>query len=204
MNKILRFTLAVVMMLTAVVASAADAKTVLDKTYAAFQKAGDVKIQFTATVQDAPTRGTLKLSGTKLYYQTDGTTVWFDGKTMWTYVKENEEVNVTTPTQSEVARMNPYTFLSLYKKGYKIAFGSNTKKYYEVVLTANGKTKGGYSVIVVHIDKQSYQPLYVSMKSSKGDTSITVNSFAGNQAYQASTFTFNKKNYPDVEVVDLR
>lgn len=43
------------------------------------------------------------------------------------------------------------------------------------------------------------------MTSSKDAvTTIRCNSFLKNQKYQDSTFRFNKKNYPGVEVIDLR
>ena len=64
--------------------------------------------------------------------------VWFDGKTQWTYVKGNDEVNVSNPTESELASINPYHFIYMYQNGYT---GTVQKKgsSYEVHLTATGK-----------------------------------------------------------------
>ena len=45
-----------------------------------------------------------QLSGQKFVVNMGGTITWFDGKTMWSYVKKNEEVNVTTPTAADRSR----------------------------------------------------------------------------------------------------
>ena len=46
-------------------------------------------------------------------------TVWFNGKTQWSYMPSTNEVNVSTPNEVQQAAMNPYTFINMYKSGYK-------------------------------------------------------------------------------------
>lgn len=184
-------------------AMAQDATSVLDKTASVLKAAGNVKIGFTLEVEGGSSVGYIKLQGQKFVVNMGGTITWFDGKTMWTYVKKNEEVNVTTPSAAELAKINPYAFLTFYKKGYTAKMNNSTAKEYEVLLV--GGASSPYSQVMLHINKATHYPASIMMTSAKGGvTTIRCNSFLKNQKYTDATFRFSKKNYPKVEVVDLR
>lgn len=201
MKKIVLFLACVVVAFVSM--KAQDATKILDKTAATLKAAGNVKIGFTLTANAASSTGYIKLQGQKFVVNMGGNITWFDGKTMWSYVKKNEEVNVTNPTADEVAKMNPYAFLAFYKKGYTAKMGKSSAKEYEVVLTGNESSP--YKKVVVHVNKLTNYPTDIQMTSPKGDTTgIKCNSFLKNQKYKETTFQFNKKNYPNVDVVDLR
>lgn len=198
-----RFFLLTVMLFSVAVAYAADsATTILDKTAEAYKKGGDVKISFTINVAGQSSDGIIKLSGQKFCCSTDGSVAWFDGKTMWHYVQDNEEVNVTNPSEKELARMNPYAFLSIYKKGYKCSVSKVTATEYYITMT--GKKGSGYKSIEVHLNKTNYQLTYAKMVTAKRTTEITVKSYVKNQKFPSSDFYFNKKEFPKAEIVDLR
>jgi outer membrane lipoprotein-sorting protein len=119
-------------------------------------------------------------------------------------VKENEEVTVTTPTPKELAGINPYSFLDMYKSGYKASMGKSTATYYEVVLTSTSASNNMKNV-VVHILKNTYEPRYVKLTTVDGVVNkVTVTKYAVNQKYNSDTFTFNPKKYPNIDIVDLR
>ena len=197
----------IVLTLMALVAAffvqAQDATKILDRSAATLRSAGNVKIDFTFEVEGRSSTGYIKLQQQKFVANMGGTITWFDGKTMWTYVKANDEVNISTPSADAVAKMNPYAFLSFYKIGYTAKKGKGTAKEHEVILT--GKQGSPYKKVVVRINKSTQNPTLIKMTSPKGAvTSIRCNSFLKNQKYTESTFRFNKKNYPDAEIVDLR
>lgn len=200
-NKIIMF---IVLMMSALTINAAENATkILDKTAEAFKKGGDVKIGFSIDVAGQTSMGVIKLSGQKFCCSTGGNVAWFDGKTMWHYVKDNEEVNVTNPSEKELARMNPYTFLNIYKNGYKCSVTKTTATEYYIKLT--GKKGSGYESIEVHLNKTNYQLSYVKMVSSKRTIEIKVNSYLKNQKFSSTDFTFAKKGeYKNAEIVDLR
>ena len=187
----------------ALMAEAQEATKILDKSAATLRAAGNVKIAFTLEVDGGASTGYIKLQRQKFVINMGGTITWFDGKTMWTYVKANDEVNVTTPSSDAVAKMNPYAFLSFYKKGYTAKMGKGTAKEDEVILT--GKAGSPFKKVVVRINKSTKYPTVITMTTPKDAvTTIRCNSFQKNQKYKDSTFQFNKKNYPNAEVVDLR
>ena len=187
----------------AMLAEAQQATQLLDKSAATLRAAGNVKIAFTMEVEGGSSSGYIKLQRQKFVINMGGTITWFDGKTMWTYVKANDEVNVTTPSSDAVAKMNPYAFLSFYKKGYTAKMGTSTAKEHEVILT--GKQGSPFKKVVVRLNKSTRYPSVITMTSSKdATTTIRCNSILKNQKYKESTFRFNKKNYPNAEIVDLR
>ena len=96
-----------------------QAKVILDKTAEAFRKAGGVKADFTVKavtngLVEGVENGTIQLKGEKFVLKTSDIITWFDGKTQWSYMVRNDEVNVSTPTQEELQQINPYTFLYMY------------------------------------------------------------------------------------------
>jgi outer membrane lipoprotein-sorting protein len=184
--------------------AADDATKILDKAASTFKAAGGVTISYTYDLNGDKGKGTIKMQGKKFVNTFADHVIWFNGKTLWTLVKENEEVNVTTPTPKELAGINPYSFLNMYKSGYKASMGKSTATYYEVILKAISPSTSMKSV-VVHILKKNYQPCYVKLATVDGiENKISVTKYITKQSFSADTFAFNPKKYPNVDVVDLR
>ena len=191
-----------------------QAKAVLEKTAEAFKKAGGVRADFTLkAVNDSRLEGRengiIQLKGEKFMLKTSETTTWFDGKTQWSYMVRNDEVNVSNPTQEELQQINPYTFLYMYQKGFSYKLGA-TKMYrgkavWEVVLTARDK-KQELERITLFVTKDTYEPLYILLQQRGQQTrnEITITSYQTKQNYADQVFTFDKKQYPNAEVIDLR
>ena len=191
-----------------------QAKVVLEKTAEAFKKAGGVRADFTLkAVNDGHLEGRengiIQLKGEKFMLKTSETTTWFDGKTQWSYMVRNDEVNVSNPTQEELQQINPYTFLYMYQKGFSYKLGA-TKMYrgkavWEVVLTARDK-KQELERITLFVTKDTYEPLYILLQQRGQQTrnEITITSYQTKQNYADQVFTFDKKQYPNAEVIDLR
>ena len=191
-----------------------QAKAVLEKTAEAFKKAGGVRADFTLkAVNDGHLEGRengiIQLKGEKFMLKTSETTTWFDGKTQWSYMVRNDEVNVSNPTQEELQQINPYTFLYMYQKGFSYKLGA-TKMYrgkavWEVVLTARDK-KQELERITLFVTKDTYEPLYILLQQRGQQTrnEITITSYQTKQNYADQVFTFDKKQYPNAEVIDLR
>ncbi len=181
---------------------AENAKAILDKASARFKAAGDVKIGFQLTTSGNTTTGYINVAEKKFFCDMGGFCIWFDGTTMWHYVKATEEVNVSTPSARNVERMNPYFFLSMYKNGYTCKMGKSTKIYYEVIMSGNSKT--AFTSVTVRLSRKDYSPLYTKTVTKKTTMEINVNSFLPDQKFEASTFRFNPKEFPQAEVIDLR
>ena len=75
----------------------AKAESILSKMADSYRKAGGISLTFGGTQQ-----GKLLLKGNKFCLESGGIKTWFDGKTQWSYVEQNEEVNVSSPTPEEI------------------------------------------------------------------------------------------------------
>ena len=117
-------------------AMAQTAKSVLDKAAANITVKEGVKANFRMVGGIGNASGTILIKGKKFHATTPKATVWFDGKTMWTYMKDNEEVNVSNPTEAQLQTINPYNFINLYKNGYTSTLNT-TGNAYVVHLTSN-------------------------------------------------------------------
>lgn len=76
--------------------------------------------------------------------------MWFDGKTQWTYVRQNDEVNVNTPSAADLQAINPYNFIYMYKQGYAATMTKSGNSY---IVTLKGKGKS-ISEMVITINKK--------------------------------------------------
>lgn len=174
--------------------------SVLDAVAADYKKKGDTEIAFTL---NSSSKGTIKLSGQKFNISLVDMTMWFNGETLWTYVKENQEVNVTNPTDAEIAKINPYAFVSMYKKGYKAEFGKVETGVHHIVLKSTDDKKT-FQQIDLRILKASNTLKSVVLTTRRGTTlNIVVDSYKYIK-FADSTFVFDAKKYPGVDVIDLR
>lgn len=199
-----RITLFIMVLLAVVMSVAAqNATAILDQSAAALKKAGNARIDFTCVISGSAADGCIKLQGSKFFLNMGGLQTWFDGKTMWQYNKKNEEVTVTEPTADELSKINPYSFLTFYKKGYKVSVGKGTAKEQQVVLTGSGS--GQYKKVVMMISKKTHYPTSINLTSGNGHTlAITCKSVHSNQKFGPASFKFDKRSYPKAEIVDLR
>lgn len=188
--------------------SAQNGRSLLDKASASLRKAG-VETRFEATLYNGLTPkgssvGTLRFSGNQFVVNTDEATIWFDGKTQWTMMKNSNEVNLSEPTAQEMQQINPMSFLNLYrqKSNYKVndvTYGGAAAK--EVVVTPNNKS--AFRQLIVIVSNNTVRN--IRLLDAKGNwMRFKILSLKTNQHFSADTFRFNAKDFPKVELIDLR
>lgn len=190
-----------------------QAKVVLDRAAAVFRNAGGVKAGFDVKVFSkgrpaGETGGVIQLKGEKFKLKTADVITWFDGKTQWSYLADSEEVNISTPTPAELQGLNPYALLQLYQHGYACKLGTMKsfagKPVYEIILTAMNRTQEPARIVAV-VAKDTYQPLFIAAEQrDKNRSEITITSYQTGQKYANALFVFDKKQYPQAEIIDLR
>ncbi len=180
---------------------AQSAKSVLDKAAATITAPQGIKANFKMNATTGSTSGSIAIKGKKFYATTPQATVWFDGKTQWTYMKNNDEVNVSTPTEAQLQAINPYNFIHLYKRGYKYTINTAGKDHV-VHLQANS-TERKIKELFITIDKKSYQPKQVKMLQGKKWTTFDISNIKKEKLADGQ-FRFNSKDFPKAEIIDLR
>ena len=182
-------------------ANAQSAKSVLDKAAASVTVASGVKANFRMTTTTGNTSGTIAIKGKKFYATTPQAKIWFDGKTQWTYLKNNDEVNVSNPTEAQLQAINPYNFINLYKNGYTYTMNTAGTNYV-IHLTSNSADRK-IKELFITVNKKSYEPMQVKMLQGKKWTTFDITSIK-KEKIADSQFRFNSKDFPKAEIIDLR
>ena len=202
MKRLILFVFCAVAALGTPSVSAQTAKQVLDKCAATVSDKNGVQASFSMeSAQYRNVDGTIAVKGRMFKAQTDVATMWFDGKTQWTYMKNNDEVNVSNPTESQLQALNPYNFINMYKKGYRYTMTSSAQGY-QVHLTATDAKRKVQEIFIV-VDKNSYAPLEVKLLQGTKWTKFTISNLKKAKLADGE-FRFNSKDYPTAEVIDLR
>ena len=130
-----------------------------------------------------------------------------DGKNQWTYLKADKEVQLSEVDNSSDA-LNPAKLFTIYEKGFKSVYINDTK--------LNGKTlhnidltpidgKRSFFKVRLQVDKLTKQIMNALIFDKNGNRyTYTIKTFIPNVKVPESTFTFDSKLYPGVELVDLR
>lgn len=202
MKRVIIMTIVALISMGTYAQNATKARQILDKTASIVNNKDGASASFKISGETTGTvSGTIAIKGNKFRATTPEASVWYNGKTQWTYMKENEEVNVSNPTEAQQAKMNPYTFITLYKKGYTLGM-TNVKAGYQVHLTAQDKSRAIQEMYIT-VNSKTYLPSTVKMKTKGKWTTINISNFKAVKQSDAS-FTFNSKDFPEAEVIDLR
>ena len=181
---------------------AQTAREVLDKCAQTVSAPGGVQAQFTMnSAQYGQADGTISVKGRKFCAATGVSTMWFDGTTLWTYMKQNDEVNVSTPNEQQLQVLNPYNFINLYKQGFDYTM-TKTAQTFVVHLTAQDPQRRVQELFIT-VDKNSYAPTEVKMLQKQKWTTFTVSNLK-TATLSDDLFRFNAKDFPTAEVIDLR
>lgn len=177
------------------------ARQILDRTASALQQADGIRATF-----EGSNNGTLLMKGEKFFLDCAGISSWFDGKTQWSYVSDNEEVTVSIPTPEELQGINPYALIQSYKNGYNYQYkGKHTQNGiigHEVKLIPEHEQSLKSITLFV---TEKYLPTYIKVEQDNGMADeIIITSCQTNQKLNDNVFVFDKKKYPNAEIIDMR
>jgi outer membrane lipoprotein-sorting protein len=182
---------------------------ILDAMSNKYQNIKSFKATFTYTPDGGKAlKGDATVKGTKFRLKMAGQEIFNDGKLMATYIKETNEVNIQDFDPTSTGDLDPTKIYSAYKKGFKYAFLKEKKEgneIFEVVeLTSTNKnSQVGKVEIEVNKKDKSIGKWRIFQKNGQKVT-YKVDQFQPDVAVADNFFTFNAKQYPGVEVVDLR
>lgn len=186
----------------------------LDKSVDVFKKNTGIEASFLLKDEISDSKAThsfegiLKSRQNRFMIDMPDVRTWFDGKTQWSYLKSNREVNVTSPTEEEVAAINPVALLQLYKNGYRPVYKGERhvkgEPVAEVELVAERKN-APWRKIFLRLNTKTYLPVSVLIRDKNGRSSeIIFLKIKQNLNLPDADFVFNKGDYPEAEVIDLR
>jgi outer membrane lipoprotein-sorting protein len=187
-----------------VFAQSNKAISLIDGMQKKYKAMGSFSANFTYQTEGAATMsGSITVKGTKFRLKTAGQEIFNNGKEVATYIKEINEVNISSFDPSE-GDLNPAKIYTFDKKAYKV--------------TLKGES-GGFATVELAPVAKGTQVKNITLKINSKDLFVnewTIINKAGKKQYfkvaklnpkanaDDKLFSFDKKAFPGVEVNDLR
>lgn len=150
--------------------------------------------------------GLIYISGDSYRIEMEGQIIISDSKTIWTYLVDSEEVMVGDVEDNDES-ISPTKILTTYNSDYKARFDTDNKyknaDLKAIKLRPNEGNQFEEMTILVNQQSLSLESFSVYDKNGNVFTYHIIN-LEPNLDLPENTFTFNPKDYPDVEVIDMR
>jgi outer membrane lipoprotein-sorting protein len=190
------------------------AKTILDKVSAKNKAYKTIKAEFAIVLENKKEnikdskKGFIWIKGNKYKVDLSASTIFFDGKTQWTYMKESNEVNISDPDPKDDNTLNPAKIFTIYESGYKIRFikekFEKNRAIYEIELYPKDLKKD-FTKINLKIDKDKMQIFSMKRFGKDGtDFYLEIINVKPNEEMVDNLFVFDKTKFPKVEINDMR
>jgi outer membrane lipoprotein-sorting protein len=193
----------------------AKAKAILAEVSKKYRSYNVIKTDFTFTLENPQAKikesqqGSLiaKSDANKYRVTMTDQELYSDGKSQWTYLKDNKEVQITD-VDNNADGINPAKIFTVYEQGYKYLFTGEKKvgsKTLQTIDLSPLDIKKTVFKIRLTIDKAAKQITNVVIFDKSGNKyTYAIKTFTPNVKVAETTFAFDAKKYPGVEVVDLR
>ncbi|MCE7057795.1 outer membrane lipoprotein carrier protein LolA [Algoriphagus sp. AGSA1] len=190
------------------------AKTVLDAMSKKFQEMNGFTANFDFTFQDASgtsdrQSGEISVKGEKYRLKLPDQEIFNDGKTVWTFIQSDnyKEVTINDASQME-GELTPSNIYRIYESGYSYKLMGEKQfqgKTAQVVELLAEKSNAPFEQVKLMIDKSNSSLLGWEMFDGQGGVfSYTFQNLKLDSSIPPSHFVFDVKQYPGIEVIDLR
>jgi outer membrane lipoprotein-sorting protein len=193
------------------------AKAILDQLSKTTKAHKTIVAKFTSNAvnkeanMDEEYKGKLWQKGDKYKLDFMDAITFFNGKNKWVYMPDVQEVNlfsVSEEEQSDNIFDNPQKVFTIYVKGFKYLYvgekSFNNQSVHEIELVPTDKKKE-YFKIKLFVNKNKTQIVGFKYFAKDGTrVNVTIDSFKVDEKLKNSMFTFDKKEYPDAELIDMR
>ncbi len=190
-----------------------EAGKILEQMSAKYKAMKAFKATFAQTMESPSAKvketveGDILVSGPKYRLAVSGQEIISDGKLMWTYLKDVNEVTITE-SDAEAEAMSPGKIFEMYKKGYKYALAGSEKRdginYHVIELSPEDRSNPVFKVRLFINQKDKTLKSWQMFRNNGNRYTYTIKKFEANPTLAADTFSFNKAKYKGVSVVDLR
>ena len=193
----------------------AKAKDILDRLSVKTKAYKSIKADFNYTLDNKADginetqSGSIAIKGSKYLLKIAGQEIRSDGKSIWTYLKDAEEVQITEVDESNENNITPTKIFTMYEKGFRHEFIKDETVGSTVTSIVNiyplDLDEKSYHTVSLYIDKTKLEITKIVILGKEGDVyTYKIKSFQPNAVIDDAEFVFNKSKYPGVEIVDLR
>jgi len=133
--------------------------------------------------------------------------VYCDGKSVWHYNNDVNEVTLTVADSTEMQQINLPKIISEWEKNYRAKFirEEEQNKITSLILDLTPKKRQDFHKIRLVINKNKQEIQRMQFHYFEGETvSYIFNSYKTNPTTNTSDFVFNSSMHPSAEIIDLR
>lgn len=189
------------------------AKEVLDAMSDRYQEIGAFQSGFTYTMEN-PTqsineefKGEITVKDDKFRLKMGGQEIINDGKTVWTYFEEVNEVNIDNYDPSE-GDLSPTQIYNAYKRGFKYLYVEDQTEggqtYHVIDLIPENNNNQFFKIrLFINQDDKTLKRWKIFDKNGTHYT-YEITDFNPDAEVDNTVFQFDTTQYSGVEVVDLR
>lgn len=187
------------------------AKTVLDAMSDKYQKIPAFRAEFSYTMEDDGDdidegfKGTILVRGEKYKLIMDEQEITFDGTDVYTYLKEENEMTISSydPEEEEISLSNVF---DIYKTGFKYVYTeSKANGTIDVVDLVPEDREKDYFKIRMEIKAGSSELKSFKVFDKSGSRYLyKVLTFSEDSSITDQQFVFDKSKYPNAEIIDFR
>jgi outer membrane lipoprotein-sorting protein len=149
--------------------------------------------------------GTVVLQGDRFKLILPENSVWSDGKNVWSYLPDINEVTITENDPDDDSFMSkPSLLFTMYKEGYKVRLIEQTPKEWVIDLYPED-ISGEMIRMRLKIGKTDYSLKSAEYKTKEGIT-VTLDSQKYDITFKPGVdfFTFRPADHKGIEVIDMR
>ncbi|MDE6323598.1 MAG: outer-membrane lipoprotein carrier protein LolA [Paramuribaculum sp.] len=181
-----------------------NAFEILDRAAAKFTSSPSISAAYNITASGNKFSGRISFCGDRFSMTSPQILTWYDGKTQWSFNKEDNEVTVTEPTPDELSQINPFVIINSFRNDFDAKTMTAPKGFVKLQLKAKSP-KNEVQSAVITLNEKTTMPTQIQLDTkSKQQITIILNSVTTGPAYNIKAFQFYAPNYPGVKIVDLR
>ncbi len=208
MKKIILAALSLLFMLPVYAQTDKKARTILDEVSAKTKAYKTIRIEFTYTMENKAQnindsfKGVLISKGENYKLSFSGQEIFSNGKTVWTYLKDANEVQINNVSKEDDS-FTPNNLLSSYNENFKAKLLEENSK--QQVIELIPVQKKNFNKVRVTIERARKIVSSITIFDKNGSTyTYTVNKFETDLPFTDSMFVYKAAEHPGVEEIDMR
>lgn len=192
------------------------AREILDKLSQTTKSYKTIQIDFSFTLENKKNnvnqtndgQVTLKGKSYRLHMPVFAMEIFCDGTTVWSYLTEAKECNITTVEEDNDATLNPANIFTIYEKGFNYTYveeenlGGKTVQVLDLFPVDKSKE---FLKVRLSVDKAKSQIARAQTFNKDGNTyTLLLKNMKTNADFNDDYFKFDKAKFPGVEINDMR
>lgn len=182
--------------------------SILNKVVTEYDKSNGISAKFVINSitngYETSILGNILLKGKMFFFTTDVMECGYDGETLWSYIKSNEEINLSNPDEEEIIDMNPYLLFKNYNKRFNCSY-EGKKGTSETLLLTPKNSNDNIKSVKASINSTMLFPSRIEIiNKDKSQIIITISDYNSQINIKGNEFIFDARKYKGIEIIDLR